>query len=86
MLVRYVNTAQSEQMMKNLPFLVGKAIDRQVEEEVNTLKQSLKNEKKDFIDLPRVGIKRGKKEFVRRFDMYLIYTDMNQRFGKSKSS
>jgi hypothetical protein len=74
--------------MKNLSFLIGRDVNRQAENEVNTLKQTLKGEKKDLIEehSPGQTFKKDKKDFVRRFDMYLIYTDMNQRFGKSKGT
>ena len=74
--------------MKNISFLIGGEVSQQVESEVDTLKQTLKKEKKDFAleHTPTQPLKKEKNDFVRRFDMYLIYTDMNRRFGKSKGT
>jgi len=74
--------------MKNLSILIGREVSQQVEREVNTLKQTLKGDKKDFVmeRSQKQSLKEDKKDFVRRFDMYLIYTDMNRRFGKGKGT
>ena len=73
--------------MKNISILNGREVSQQVEREVNTLKQTLKGDKKDFVmeRSPKQTLK-GKKDYVQRFDMYLIYTDMNRRFGKGKGT
>ena len=74
--------------MKNISILNGGEASRQVESEVDTLKQILEKEKEDFAmeHTPMQPLKKEKKDFVRRFDMNLVYTDMNRRFGKTKGT
>jgi len=74
--------------MKNISLLIGGEVGRQVKSEVDTLKQTLEKEKKDFATehTPLQPLKKEKKDFVRRFEMYLIYTDMNRRYEKTKGT
>jgi hypothetical protein len=74
--------------MKTISFLSGREVNRQAEKEVNSLKQTLKKEKNDFVmeRTQNQTLKKDKNNFIRRFDMYLIYADMNRRFGKGKAT